>query len=207
MERMEQMEQTVESGMRLFIEASLDPETLDAAWDASLALRQRPGFPAASVRWVKREALHLTLCFLGEVDTGHVDDVDNALQALSGAGAMTLCFTALTSFGGRRPRVIALGLQRGAAADRLAELRIRLDAALASLESAGIAGDQRPFHPHLTLARVRRQATSAELAAISLAIGAAPPLQIAAHVGSAALVESTLTADGPRYRRLTRAEL
>ncbi len=199
--------------MRLFVEASLDDVALDAVWEASRALRDRPGFPASSVRWVKREALHLTLRFLGEVDTDHghdhherdhVDNVEHALAALSGVGSISLQIESLTAFGGRRPRVIALVPRRGAPLDRLVETRARLDDAL---ELVGFAREQRPVRPHLTLGRVRRQAGAAERSAIRLAIDDAPPLQIAATVRSVALVQSTLTADGPHYRRLARVEL
>ena len=194
--------------MRLFVEASLDDAALDAAWEASRALRDRPGFPASSVRWVKREALHLTLRFLGEVDTDHehdhVDNVEHALAALSGVGSIPLQIEALIAFGGRRPRVIALVPRRGAPLDRLVETRAQLDDAL---ELVGFAREQRPIRPHLTLGRVRRQAGAAERSAIRLAIDDALPLQIAATVRSVALVHSTLTADGPHYRRLARVEL
>ena len=194
--------------MRLFVEASLDDATLDVAWEISRALRDRPGFPASSVRWVKRDALHLTLRFLGEVDTDrepdHVENVERALAALAGVGSIPLQIAALTAFGGRRPRVIALDLRHGPALDRLVEARAQLDDAL---ELVGVAAEQRPFRPHLTLGRVRRQAGAAEQSAIRLAIDAGPPLQIAATVRSVALVQSTLTADGPQYRRLARVEL
>ena len=194
--------------MRLFVEASLDDAALDAAWEASRALRDRPGFPASSVRWVKREALHLTLRFLGEVDSDHehdhVDNVEHALAALSGVGSIPLQIEALIAFGGRRPRVIALVPRRGAPLDRLVETRAQLDVAL---ELVGFAREERPIRPHLTLGRVRRQAGAAERSAIRLAIDDALPLQIAATVRSVALVQSTLTADGPHYRRLARVEL
>ena len=52
--------------MRLFVESVLEPLALDEVWSVGQQMRGEPGFPHGAVRWVKREAMHLTLRFLGK---------------------------------------------------------------------------------------------------------------------------------------------
>ena len=188
--------------MRLFVEAVLDDEALEAAWSAGQALRAEPQTPSHSIRWVRREAFHLTLRFLGEVDESSTSEIASALAELSNLGPMPLQIGELGTFGGRFPRVVWLGLADDAGL--LPRLRERLDAALAETD---LEPDPAPFRPHLTLGRVRRQATRDELAALRRAIANRPPLQVSTTVRAVALVESTLTPGSPRYRQLARVEL
>ena len=188
--------------MRLFVEAVLDDEALEAAWSAGQAFRAEPMVPTRSIRWVRREAFHLTLRFLGEVDESRSAEIVSALDALPGCPPIRLQIGQWGTFGGRFPRVLWLGLADESG--RLRRFRERLDAALAEMD---LEPDPAPFQPHLTLGRVRRQATRDELAALRRAVVARPPLQIPTTVQVAALVESTLNPGGPKYRRLARVEL
>ena len=190
--------------MRLFIEAALEPRALDEVWSVGARLRRQPTFPVNAVRWVKREAMHLTLRFLGEVEPARAPDVADALSELRNGGRFAVRVAELGSFGGRRPRVAWVGFARDDGFDRLQMLRGRLDEALSGVgfEAAGDA-----FRPHVTLGRVRRQATRSDRAAIRSAIANAPPLDITSAVDRVALVESRLLRDGPEYRRLAITEL
>ena len=190
--------------MRLFIEAELEASTLDAVWSVGERMQSAPGFPADAVRWVKREAMHLTLRFLGELDEDRLPEVRGALAELEGCGRFDLRIVAVGAFGGRRPRVVWVGFARDHGEAELCGLRRRLDDALAGL---GFETERGAYRPHLTLGRVRRQAAGDDQAAIRAAVEAAPPLDIAASVSRVTLVESTLLTDGPRYRRLATAEL
>ena len=71
--------------MRLFVEAVLEPSALDEVWSVGQRMQGDPSFPSEMVRWVKREAMHLTLRFLGEVDVERLEDVSDALGALEGS--------------------------------------------------------------------------------------------------------------------------
>ena len=190
--------------MRLFIEAVLEPVALDEAWSVGERLRRQPSFPEDAVRWVKREAMHLTLRFLGEVEEERLADVSGALAQLEHGGRFELRIVRVGSFGGRRPRVVWAGFARNEGFDALLQVRHRLDE---TLTGGGFEPERGAFRPHLTLGRVRRQATRSDLAAIRSALNAAPPLDIVTAVQQVALVESTLLRDGPRYRRLAVTEL
>lgn len=190
--------------MRLFIEAALEPSALDEIWAVGEQIRRGPGCPEHAIRWVKREAMHLTLRFLGEVDDVRLADVTAGLAELEGNGRLQLRAVEVGSFGGRRPRVIWVGLEHDRGFGHLQTLKQRLDHALGR---RGFDFDGGAFRPHLTLGRVRRQATRVELAAIRAAVDAAPALDITAPVAQVALVQSTLLKVGPRYQRLALAEL
>ena len=190
--------------MRLFVEAVLKPSALDEVWSVGERMRTQPSFPDDAVRWVKREAIHLTLRFLGAVDEGRLPEIGGALRELQHGGRLELHAVHVGSFGGRRPRVVWVGFERDHGFNQLETLRRHLDEALVR---AGFEADRAAFRPHLTLGRVRRQAAHDDLEAIRSAVVDASPLDITSPVERVALVESTLLKDGPRYRRLAMMEL
>ena len=190
--------------MRLFIEAVLEPSAVDEVWLVGERMRRQPSFPDHAVRWVKREAMHLTLRFLGEVNEERLQDVTRAIGESQNFGRFELRMVDPGTFGGCRPRVVQVGLARDDGFDRLQTLRHQLEEALVGV---GFEAERGRFQPHLTLGRVRRQATGNDLAAIRATVADAPLLDISSVVEQVALVESTLLTDGPRYRRLALTEL
>jgi len=97
------------------------------------------------------------------------------------------------------PRVLWVGVVAGVLP--LSELQRELAQRIAAL---GIALEDRPFHPHLTLARWRESRSSDRERALT----AAPRGVIArACVGGATLYQSRLSASGPSYTALARANL
>ena len=71
--------------MRLFVESVLGSSALDEVWSVGEQMRGEPGFPHGAVRWVKREAMHLTLRFLGEVNEDRLPEMIGALAELQGS--------------------------------------------------------------------------------------------------------------------------
>ena len=189
---------------RIFIEAVMDDAVLDAVWQVGERMRREASFPESAMRWVKRDAMHLTLRFLGDVEEAGLVHVMEAMTSLEGSGRLRVRLDRVGAFGGRRPRVIWVGLAEDDGLEKLRAVRTQLDAALAVAQFEAESGR---YRPHLTLGRVRRQATKPQLASIQAAIDAATALSIESVVERMALVESTLLKDGPRYRRLAMTEL
>ncbi len=104
----------------------------------------------ADVRWVRDDALHGTVKFLGSVALPVLREMQAVLgAALRDFPACTVEVAGLGAFPSvHRPRVLWVGLE-SAALPRLAE---RVDSALAAL---GFAPEARPFQGHITLGRVR----------------------------------------------------
>lgn len=125
---------------RLFVSLDL-PEAIAAA-----LVRLDPGI--TGVRWLKLEQLHLTLAFLGNVESRAEDELRTHLSAIR-FHSFFLPLQTLGTFPGRGfPRVLWLGVGQGH--PHLFQLHKKVtDAAL----RAGLQPDLRPWHPHITLAR------------------------------------------------------
>ena len=111
-------------------------------------------------RWVTPDHIHLTLRFLGNVPDESVPSLLQAMaQAAQGQTAFPLRARALGCFPQpARPRVLWVGLDDPSQA--LERLNERLMAALTPL---GFPPEDRPFHPHLTLARAQNRIPSSRL--------------------------------------------
>lgn len=122
--------------MRLFVAVDI-PETVRVAIGSLISRLKCPG-----PKWVDPKNLHLTLKFVGE--TSDLEGVTRLLSDIDGTG-FEIGLKGLGSF----PRVLWVGV---AAPPEMARLARRIDEALTPM---GIPPEQRPFSPHLTLARVK----------------------------------------------------
>ncbi len=183
--------------LRLFVACELPDEVLSALGQLQDDL-QLAG--AEQVRWVRPEGIHLTLKFLGNVEAALVDDVTASLSACIEPFVFRVRPDRLGGFGGRRLRVVWLGLD--GQTQELADLAKTVERAL---EPLGFPAERRPFAPHLTLARVREQASRAERERLSELLGSyrIPPLA-EFSLSRAALIQSVLGAGGATYRTILR---
>ena len=104
------------------------------------------------MRWVRPESVHLTLRFWGDL---HSDAVPAVCEGLQRAAQASVPFLAAAKGLGcfpntDRPRVLWMGLEDPQ--QQLLRLRRRIDEYLAAL---GVPAEEKPFRPHLTLARAR----------------------------------------------------
>jgi 2'-5' RNA ligase len=145
--------------IRAFI-AITPPASLQQSVAEVQSTLQRFSFP---LRWVKPAQVHLTLKFLGNIVPELIDPVTQAMQrALVPLEAFSLSIQGVGCFPNlARPRVLWMGIE--ALHDRLGQLHQRLDTELATL---GFAPEDRPFRPHLTLARGQPRVASRHLAAV-----------------------------------------
>jgi 2'-5' RNA ligase len=101
------------------------------------------------VRWVPIEQLHLTLCFLGDVEAAGEERLRLVLTGVR-VPAFFLPIKGVGAFGGASPTVVWAGVDKGHPHLFALHKRI-LDAVL----SAGLEADLTPFHPHLTIGRAK----------------------------------------------------
>jgi 2'-5' RNA ligase len=111
------------------------------------------------VKWVNPDGLHLTLKFLGNIPSKRVTEIINVIEEVTqGVSAFHLEISGLGAFPSlRQARVFWVGI--GGEVDKLSKLQQNIDSALAVL---GFAKEERPFVPHLTLARLRPGASPLE---------------------------------------------
>lgn len=124
---------------------------IPAAITASLAL-YRGGISGA--RWLEPDDYHLTLRFIGDIDTRTANEVANALWDVR-RPAIGIQFEGLTWFGGDKPRAIVAKVKATAA---LLDLQSEHERRLRRL---GLPSETRKYLPHVTLARLRSASTLA----------------------------------------------
>jgi len=129
---------------RLFVALAVPPEVRT---ELTAAIEGLPDpLRADGLRWVRPDAWHLTLAFLGAVEPTRADDVAVRLgRAAARAKPFELAITAAGRFG----RQV---LWAGVAGDRKPLGRLA-EATRAAARRAGIEVEDRPYRPHLTLAR------------------------------------------------------
>jgi RNA 2',3'-cyclic 3'-phosphodiesterase len=183
--------------MRLFIAIELPSEIKAALAACQEELRQT----GAHASWPPPGNLHLTLKFLGEVEATRLPALKQiCAEAARQATRFTLITHGLGFFpNANRPRVVWVGLQ--ADTQQLPALQQQLEARLSEV---GFPADDKAFHPHLTLGRIK---TPAHIRALVECVQAYafPPLSFT--VTELVLMQSQLQPSGALYTPLLRALL
>lgn len=132
------------------IRAFLAVEVPPATHDALVALKRELAQSHADVRWVRDDALHATLKFLGPVTPGLLEEIHAALAPVADeTPPCPIRVRGLGAFPNRhRPRVLWVGMESA----ELPALAARVDALTARF---GFEPESRPFAAHITLGRVR----------------------------------------------------
>jgi RNA 2',3'-cyclic 3'-phosphodiesterase len=172
--------------LRLFVALDLPEPVRDVL--ARLAAAADP----AVWRAVGRDALHVTLAFVGSRPAADVDTIEGLLPA--GGSAIELSLAGAEVLPPRRGRVLTARIEDPTGA--LTELQAALST---RLEAAGLyTPEKRPFHPHATVARLRPRIRPPRSVELPL-----EPLAFAAE--AVTLYVSRLHPAGARYEPLARA--
>jgi len=112
------------------------------------------------VRWVKASNIHLTIVFMGNVLSEHLEGInDEVLKVCKRYGPFNISLKSIGVFSNRRnPRVMWVGLEGDI--ERMSYFR---DALQKRLKSFGVKEEKRRFNPHLTLGRFRKSSKPSEL--------------------------------------------
>ena len=119
-------------------------------------------------RAVPEDQIHLTLRFIGEVDQLTYSDIKDSLEGLK-SSPLTLSIKGTGHFPPRgQPRVLWAGV------DPAGEVIILRNRVNNRLSLCGVKPEQRKFHPHVTLARLKYS----------------PPKRVASFLAANALLQS-----------------
>ncbi len=187
--------------MRAFIAINIPAPYREALAQRAAELEQN----ARDLRWVNQQNMHLTLAFLGEVPAQNVDSIRSGMDvAAHGHSAFSLGFGGGGTFPRRgEPRVAWVGFTGDLDAAR--DLQADVSKAMRGL---GLRVDQRPFSPHVTVARINRQATPSARIAIARRFEQLSLDDLGQFtVPAISLMESDLTDDGAIYRDIIQVEL
>jgi 2'-5' RNA ligase len=156
--------------------------------------------PDAKASWGRDASLHLTLKFLGEIPQTSVQDISTAAaRAVAGLARFSIRLEQKGAFPKQgQPRVLWIGINDSG---KLSELHARLEDESANL---GFAKDSRPFHPHLTVARLRQPRHARTLAATHRELEF-KPAEIA--VAELLVIRSELSNEGSKYTVVSRHAL
>ncbi len=134
--------------MRTFIAIELEDdlkEQLSALIKEFMSVSQ-------NIRWIKKQGMHLTLKFLGEIDQDKIPQIESLMTAIAhktDAFPLQLKGTGAFPPGKRNPRVLWVGITENPS---LLHLQDEVES---GCERMGFPREKRRFHPHLTLGRVK----------------------------------------------------
>ena len=111
----------------------------------------RGGLPGA--RWIDVENYHITLSFIGDIDDRMARDVAEALDGIR-RPIVDIVVDGLDAFGGSRPKSVYARVLPNPPLMELQAVQERL------LRRLGVPIENRQYTPHITLARLRSEATA-----------------------------------------------
>ena len=188
--------------IRAFIAVLLPDEVKQSL--SALQDRLRSG-SSVSAKWVDPGNIHLTLKFLGNISPGLVGRITSAMEtAAREIKPLNIQVKGLGAFpNANRVNIVWVGLVGDI--ERLALLQKRIDAQLSPL---GFKSENRPFTPHLTIARIRDHASSEERRQLGRLIAeTAFDTLLPVDITSVYLMKSQLTREGPIYSSILSVNL
>ena len=182
--------------MRVFVAIDMDQDIKQGLAALQTELQDKVDIKKGDVKWVRPEALHLTLKFLGEIKDIQVVDVCNVVKDVASRHeSFELNVETVGFFGGKSARVLWVGAGQGC--DELLRLQADLEEQLAL---AGWPKESRNFSAHLTLCRIRNPRAGFKLAQISQTYRDFRLGTMSAD--SLSVYQSQLTPQGPIYTLL-----
>ena len=184
--------------MRTFIAIELPEATRTALYDFRELLR-RKGMHAT---WVKPEAMHLTLRFLGDITEEQSDALSTFLAThYQGMTSLVLLVRSIGAFPSvKKPNILWAGIET-----LQGELEVVQQVAETGARKIGLEPETKDFHPHVTLARFKKREDSrlaSQYIKPYLAEGMTPEFGYEFKALNVVLFSSTLTKSGPIYKKL-----
>jgi len=178
--------------IRAFVAASLPVETINKVTGLQAELRASAKNAGMTVAWVPSANMHVTLKFLAEIPEESLWAIRDLLsERLAERATFPVDVKGLGAFPSRsNPRVVWVGVQ--SLGDELAKLAADVET---WLELLGFEKESRPFHPHLTLGRIKQGSTDL--------IGEREDLEIDhCTIQDIVLYQSVLSSRGVQYKPL-----
>ncbi len=135
--------------LRLFVAIDIPPPIVEQIHNICYGIKD--------VRWVEEGQIHLTLRFIGNCDNSLFNDIRIALDKIR-LPVFSLAPEGVGYFPPRgKPKVLWVGIKHSP------ELHKLNNAVEKSLRDTGIKEEQKKFHPHITVARLKTGAASSAI--------------------------------------------
>lgn len=190
--------------IRAFLAILLDDPLRAELRSLQDSLRRRLGAehdPSVRVQWVRPEALHVTVKFLGDIDEPQVEAIKAAVEPVCAQTVpVTVEFAHLGVFPDlRAPRVLWVGCRSAPSVEALVSFATAVDRAMMPL---GFEQERRPFQPHLTLARIKAGERAVGQGLLKTGIVDRPLQPLSCRIARIHLMKSELRPSGPLYTPL-----
>ena len=184
--------------IRAFIAISLPEPVLQAIAKAQETLKGL----GLKIRWVRKEGIHLTLKFLGDIEGDDVERIHAAIErATNSFSPFALRGEGIGVFPDlRRPRVVWVGVTEDVEALRALQRDLEYQ-----LNELGFPKENRSFKGHLTVGRVKGRVDRTKLSEALKALGEFRTESFTAQ--SVVLFQSDLRQGGAVYSRLAEVPL
>ncbi len=141
------------AAMRTFLAVEVPAAVRTAVAQQADRMMRAPAMPPDAVAWARPGTLHVTVKFFGETPDGVADEIRRVVgRTVSTRPAFEIDIQGIGAFPTlRAPRVLWAGVGGDVAA-----LTALVESVAAAVVPLGFPREEQPFHPHLTLARVRR---------------------------------------------------
>ncbi|MDH7598071.1 MAG: RNA 2',3'-cyclic phosphodiesterase [Sedimentisphaerales bacterium] len=186
--------------MRCFIAIDIDPQIRQEIEGLQRRIATRAGLGGPDVKWVDKDAMHITLKFLGEVPDSEVMDLCRVAQEVASRHQRFDLVIGSVGHFGRPATVLWVGTGRGT--EQLSALQEDLED---QLEKAGWPREGRRFTAHMTICRIKnprlgRQLLEAYKPFMEMEIGTTSVDQLVVY-------HSQLRPEGPLYTPMGRYDL
>jgi len=192
--------------MRLFVAVAVGDDLRRAAIAVRRAVESRLNELALTpprIVWVVPTALHVTLRFLGEQPDERVPSLVTSLSEPFDEAPFTIGWHGLGAFPSpRHPRAIWLGVARGAR--ELGGLEAEVARRMGGLMPGEDPQQAGPFHPHLTIARVKVDNPKVDWATL---LASSAPADVTSRVDRVSLLRSRGLPGGAGYEEIAQGWL
>jgi 2'-5' RNA ligase len=179
--------------MRVFIAVDIIEQVKQIILQLQKRLKDSSNAGSRDITWVKPDAMHLTLKFLGEITDNQLVEVCKAIKEVSaGYKGFDLNIETVGSFGGKSARVLWIG--SGSGSETITKIAEDIEQRLEKIE---FPREARPFTAHLTLCRIKSFKAGLEMA--NLAEDYKDFKAGAAFIDEIKVYQSQLTPQGPIY--------
>ena len=171
--------------MRAFLGIPIPDSVVRALYASTAAFRQA----LPDIRWVKESNYHITVLFLGEIDSNEVRRIQGKIDEIDVGGGSNAMLGGIGQFPPKgAPKVVYIGLQKGA--DRCLEVYKQV------CDTFPEYAERRRYMPHITLGRAKRGRRNRQIdTTITL-----PEDNF--RLEEIVLYKSTLSSTGAKYERV-----